>query len=202
LHYSPLSPFARKVRVFAAEIGIDQGLELVPCDVWAPGSRLAAVNPLGKVPVLETVDGPIIGSRLCCQYLDALHAGERLIPDPRHGSWRILQLEALADGIMEAAVAHVTERLRRPARFVCPEWLDRQAAKIRLALDEIDRRFGAPTDRVDIASITLACGLSYLDIRLPDLGWECSHVSLADWHRGFETRQSMIGTRPPLAPGD
>jgi len=196
LHYSLLSPFARKVRVFAAEAGLADRLELAPCDIWAPGCAVADVNPLGKVPVLETPDGTFIGSRLCCEYLDSLHASAPLIPSPGAASWRILQLEALADGVMEAAVAHVTERLRRPAQFVYPGWLDRQAGKVERTLAVLAADFEVPGSRVDIASITLACALSYLDIRLPELAWRSGRQSLADWQLGFEARPSMSATYP------
>ena len=197
LHFSFLSPFARKVRVFAEETGLAGELELVPCDIWAPGCGIREVSPLGKVPVLETPDGPIVGSRLCCEYLDTLHRGARLVPQPEPGKWRPLQLEALADGIMEAAVAHVTERLRRPAQFVYTGWLERQVVKIRDTLDNIADVFGAPDSRIDLSSITLACALSYLDIRLPELAWRENHRVLADWHRDFDARPSMTATRPP-----
>lgn len=197
LRYSPLSPFARKVRVFAAETGLAERLELVPCDVWAPGSDIVRDNPLGKVPVLLTGDGLFVGSALCCEYLDTLHSGSHLIPRAGSGRWLTLQLNALADGIMEAAVAHVTERLRRPERFVWQGWLDRQEAKIKRTLDAIGTEFGAPAGRIDIAAITLACALSYLEIRLPQLGWRHDHRRLAEWHADFAARPSMAATQPP-----
>ncbi len=132
LRYSPASPFARKVRVAAIELGLSNRIELVPSDVWAPDSDIARDNPLGKVPVLVTPDGTFIGSTLCCQYLDSLGAEPRLVPATA-ARWRVLQLHALADGIMEAAVAQVTEELRRPAQFVYAGFVERQWDKIRRA---------------------------------------------------------------------
>src|SRR5229473_3208354 len=80
LRYSPASPFARKVRVVVAELGLSGQIELAACDVWAPNSDIAADNPLGKVPALVTGDGTFIGSTLCCEYLDSLQGAPRLVP--------------------------------------------------------------------------------------------------------------------------
>src|SRR5712691_7789746 len=88
LRYSSASPFARKVRVVAAELGLSGRIELAVCDVWAPDSDIAADNPLGKVPALVTGDGTFIGSTLCCEYLDSLHAGPPLIPRETNARWR------------------------------------------------------------------------------------------------------------------
>lgn len=196
LWYSLLSPFARKVRVFAVEAGLAERLQLVATDVWAPECPVADDNPLGKVPALVTPDGVFAGSWACCEYLDSLNPpGGRLIPVDAE-RWRTLQLYSFADGVMEAAVAHVTERLRRPAQFVYSGYLQRQAAKIERTLDEIEQAFGTPRDRADIASITLACALSYLDIRLPELEWRRRRAGLAEWHARFSDRESMLSTQP------
>jgi len=196
LRYSEYSPFARKVRVFAAEAGLARQIDLDRCDVWAPDSDITQDNPLGKVPVLLTPDGNFVGSFLCCEYLDSLHGGKPLIPGTGPDRWRPLQLNALADGIMEAAVAHLTERLHRPAQFVCPEWLDRQDRKIINTLDVIERQYGAPRGDIDVAVITLGCALSYLDIRMPHLEWRKNRERLTAWHAIFSARQSMQATEP------
>lgn len=199
LRYSSLSPFARKVRVFAAETGLDDALDLVPCDVWSAETDIDRDNPLGKVPVIVSEGGVFAGSGLCCEYLDSLHAGTPLIPRTGPDRWRILQLDALADGLMEAAVAHVTERLRRPPEFVYAGWMQRQCGKIDATLDFVESRYGAPGATVDISAITLACALSYLDIRLPQLEWRRNRKTLAGWHADFRQRRSMTATEPPPA---
>jgi glutathione S-transferase len=198
LRYSPASPFARKVRVVAAELGLSGRFELAACDVWAPNSDIAADNPLGKVPVLVTSDGAFIGSTLCCEYLDSLQGAPRLVPLAPADRWRVLQLHALADGIMEAAVAHVTEELRRPPQFVYAEFLERQRIKIRRALDVVDAQADALGDRVDLATITLGCALGYLDFRLPQFNWRRGRDGLARWYEVMAMRPSMMATRPAL----
>jgi len=126
LWYSPASPFVRKVLVFAHEAGLAEGLTLAHGDVWSPQTEITRDNPLGKVPALVTPDGVFAGSYLCCEYLDTLHAGTRLIPPAAPERWTVLQLHALADGIIEAAVATVIEQLRRPKELVYQGALDRQ----------------------------------------------------------------------------
>src|SRR5476651_883805 len=137
LWYSPASPFVRKVLVFAYEAGLADSIALVSGDVWAPEPEITKDNPLGKVPALVTPDGVFAGSYLCCEYLDSLHAGARLIPSDPRERWPALQLHAFADGIIEAAVASIAEQLRRPKEFVYQGMVDRQRAKIDRTLDKI-----------------------------------------------------------------
>jgi glutathione S-transferase len=196
LRYSPASPFARKVRVVAAELGLSGRIELAACDVWAPDSDIAADNPLGKVPALVTGDGTFFGSTLCCEYLDSLRGEPRLVPLATADRWQVLQQHALADGIMEAAVAHVTEELRRPPQFVYGEFLERQRIKIRRAVDVVESQADALDGRVDLATITLGCALGYLDFRLPQFDWRRGRDGLARWYELMATRPSMMATRP------
>src|SRR5882757_1242461 len=191
LRYSPVSPFARKVRVVAAELKLWDRIELAACDVWAPNSDIAADNPLGKVPALLTGDGTFIGSTLCCEYLDSLQGEPRLVPAATADRWRVLRQHALADGIMEAAVAHVTEELRRPAQFVYREFLERQRIKIRRTLDVVESHADALGGRADLATITLGCALGYLDFRLPQFGWRRGRDGLARWYEIMAMRPSM-----------
>jgi glutathione S-transferase len=199
LRYSPASPFVRKVLVFAHETGLAARIELVPTDVWAPDSSIFSDNPLGKVPALVSADGTFIGSALCCDYLDTLHAGRRLIPVEPGERWRVLQLHALADGIMEAAVARVVEELRRPKALVFQGNLDRQAEKIRRALDAIERKAATLGERVTLATIALGCALGYLDFRLPLLAWRTRRPALAVWDSVFAARPAMKATKPFVA---
>lgn len=191
LRYTPLSPFARKVRVFAAEAGLGAALQLHPSDIWADDSDIWRDNPAGTVPVLLTADGTFIGSWLCCEYLDSLHAGAPLIPNDAR-RWPVRQLHASADGVMVAAVAHVTERLRRPAERIHAGWLLRQENKISNLLLHLRQIPDTQLRPIDVATITLACALRYLELRLPALQWERQCPELQDWYRGFAARKSML----------
>lgn len=198
LRYSPASPFVRKVLVFAHEAGLAERIELVPTEVWAPDTDIFRDNPLGKVPVLVSEEGTFFGSALCCEYLDSLQGGRRLIPSAPAERWPVLRRHALADGILDAAVAHVVEELRRPPAFVHRAFLDRQRDKIHRALDTLESQVAAIGDGADLATITLGCALGYLDFRLPPLDWRRGRPALARWEAAFARRPSMIATRPHL----
>jgi glutathione S-transferase len=200
LRYNRLSPFARKVRVAAYELGLSDQLELVPCDVWAPDSDIVKDSPLGKVPVLISPDGTLLGSSLCCEYLDRLRGDGRLIPTDTASRWAVLRRHALADGIMEAAVAHVVETLRRPPELIYQGYLQRQWDKIRRTLNLLDSQVEDFPQTPDLASITLACALEYLDLRLSQVPWRPSHPPLERWCAEFALRPSMIATRASLEP--
>jgi len=198
LRYSSASPFVRKVLVFAHETGLASQIECVKTDVWADGSDIVEDNPLGKIPALITPDGTFIGSALCCEYLDSLHGGRRLIPAEAPERWRVLQQHALADGIIEAGVAYIVETIRRPQAFVYGGMQERQRAKILRTLDRIEVNAGDAGGAIDLASITLGCALGYLDFRLANFDWRGSHPILASWFAAFDERASMRATKPYL----
>lgn len=198
LRYSPASPFVRKVTVFAHETGLAGRIELERTDVWAPDTTIFRDNPLGKVPALVSEDGTFIGSLLCCEYLDTLHEGPPLIPAAGPERWRVLQLHALADGMIEAAVARTVEQVRRPKELVFAGNLERQAGKIRRALDALESLAATFDGRVDLGTVTLGCALGYLDFRHPQLAWRDRRPALARWDESWATRPSMVATRPHL----
>jgi glutathione S-transferase len=197
LRYSSASPFVRKVLVFAHETGLASQIECIKTDVWAEGSDIVQDNPLGKVPALVTPDGTFIGSALCCEYLDSLHGGRRLIPAETPQRWRVLQQHALADGIIEAAVAYIVETIRRPEVLVYAGMQERQRAKILRTLDRIEAA-GTSQGDIDLASVTLGCALGYLDFRHPNMVWRESRPALASWFAAFDERASMRATKPYL----
>ena len=117
LIYAAASPFARKVRVLAAETGLLARLELLDTTVLPVtlNERVNALNPLGKIPVLLLDNGEsLYDSRVICEYLDSLHDGRRLLPTDA-SRWPVLRLAALADGLMDAAVLARYETAARPA---------------------------------------------------------------------------------------
>jgi len=129
LRFSPTSPYVRKVRIVALEAGID--LELIPTAPWAPDTDLPKDNPLGKVPALLTDGGEAIyDSPVICEYLDSQHSGRKLIPAAGGERWRQLCLQALADGILDAAVSARIELAMRPEDKRWPQWVERQNAAV------------------------------------------------------------------------
>jgi glutathione S-transferase len=200
LRHAPMSPFARKVVVALHELGLQHSVALVPTDVWDPATDLAADSPLAKIPVLLTDEGAFPGSTLICQYLDELAGPPRLIPREPGRRWETLRLHAFADGLMEAAVALVIERLRRPGPYVWQGNLDRQRAKVTATLDLLETWPDLAPGRVDLATITLACALAYLDLRLPELGWRDGRERLAAFGAAWSARPSMRATAPAPPP--
>jgi glutathione S-transferase len=208
LFYSPTSPFVRKCLICAEELGLRQRIELVPAAPH-PVNRdrsLIALNPLGKVPTLITDQGAVLyDSRVICEYLDALHAelaGQSpsrtagMIPggDER---WAVLALQALADGMLDAAVLCRYESAARPEALRWPDWVAGQLEKVTCGLSALEPQAIHFTGRVDLGTISVACALGYLDFRYADLAWRGRHPALARWFDEFATRESMRATRPP-----
>ena len=197
--YSPASPFVRKCLVAAHELGLNDRIERVPAAAH-PVKRdpaVVATNPLGKVPALITDDGATIyDSRVICEYLDAL-AGHRLIPREGPARWQVLTAQALADGIMDAAVLTRYETALRPEALRWSDWSTGQLAKVSAALAEFERRAADFGDRVDIALIALGAALGYLDFRFASFAWRDRHPNTAAWYQWFSGRDSMVATQPP-----
>lgn len=194
LLYSPMSPFARKVRVVAFELGLADRLELVIASPYTDES-LRAINPLSKIPVLLTADAPpIFDSPVICDYLEAL-AGRSVTPAAGPDRWTALTVQAMADGMGDAAVAIVRERLRDgPHR---QDLFDRQAAVLVAALDLLERET-PPADRFEIGEIAVAAQLGYLDVRQV-MDWREGRPNLAAWYETTSRRTPMVATAPHLA---
>ena len=197
LFTNPNSPFARKVRVSALELGLAGRIESLdvtssPVD---PHSGLRERNPLGKIPALITDAGEALyDSPVICEYLDALAGGNRLFPANGPARWRALRRQALADGIADAAVLVRYETAARPVPLQWREWLDGQWLKIRSALDALEHdTLDGP---FDIGVISIACALGYLDLRFPQEPWRQDHPSLSRWLGALAERESLAATRP------
>lgn len=200
LRFSPTSPYVRKVAVTAIETGLDDRIERVETNVWDPATDIFEANPLGKVPALVTDDGAVLcDSPLICEYLDSLSDGDKLIPATGPERWRALELQALADGIMDAAVARTIETRMRPEALRWDGWLERQRDKIAKAADllERDAAAGRLDGQVTLGSIALGCALAYVDFRFAEDGWRNGRPKLAAWFETFSQRPSMQATRPP-----
>lgn len=199
VYYSPFSPFVRKVLVCAAELGIE--VERLPSSAH-PVTRdqiIVAVNPLGRVPTFFAGNGEVLyDSRVICEYLDATSAAPRLFPANGAARWQSLREQALADGMLEAALLMRYEQVVRPDDLRYQPWYDGQHEKIVSSLAQLEA--WAPTfgERVDIGTISIACALAYLDLRFPDEAWR-TNETLAAWHARFSERASMIATQHPAS---
>ena len=197
LRYSAASPYVRKVMVLAHEVGLADQIELVPTSV-APtqvNAAFAVENPLVKVPTLVLGDGQsLFDSRVIAEYLDAQHPGRRLFPAEGRARWTALRQQAIADGLLDAALLTRYELNLRPEPQRWPDWVEGQFRKVRQALTALAAEtLGAePT----IGEIAAGCALGYLDFRTPGLNWRESYPNLDKHFQKLSQRQPFIDTFP------
>lgn len=196
---SNTSPYVRKVRVVMAEKKIDCQYETD--DVYSKTPKVVSHNPLGKVPCLITDDGgAVYDSRVIVEYLDNLTPVHRLIPPAGRARIEVRTLEALADGLLDAALLIRSEStLREPAER-SQKWVDRQTGKINAALEAMATGLGEDAffceNKYSLADIAIGCALGYLDFRFPTLGWRERHPALARYADKLFTRASFSETAP------
>ncbi|MCW5772874.1 MAG: glutathione S-transferase [Rhodospirillaceae bacterium] len=194
----PHSPYVRKVRVVAHERGLADRIEIVETHVFDPATPLLAENPLGKVPALVRGDGSVLyDSTVICQYLDSLAGGARLFPAEGETLWQALRRNALGDGLGQAATWNIRERYR-PDGERSPRYLAYYERVLDRSLASLDAEAEALAARFDIGAISIACALSYVDLRYPDRKWRAAAPRLGAWFDTVAMRPSMGAT--PLAP--
>jgi glutathione S-transferase len=197
LRYSHTSPYARKVWMTLIECGLEDRVELVKTNAWAPDTDLVADNPLSKVPALVLADGSALyDSPVICEYLDSLHNGHKLFPAAGAERWRQLKLQALADGILDAAVAVRIEATLRPEDKRWDGWVDRQKAAITRALDHLEKEIGLWDGVYLIGPLAVVAALGYLDFRGAVGDWRPSRPQLAHWASTTANRRSVRETEP------
>ncbi|MGI9451757.1 MAG: glutathione S-transferase [Geminicoccaceae bacterium] len=199
LHFAIASPYVRKVRAVAMELGLDGQIELLNRAMTpvAQEEELNADNPLGKIPCLITDDGQALyDSRVICDYLSSQAAGQGMIPAQGEARYTALRRQALADGILDATVGTRYETFLRPKEYQWQSWIDAQTSKWRRSLDQLEKEAASFGDTVDIGTIAVACACGYLDFRYADEGWRDQRAGLASWYESFAKRPSMMKTAP------
>lgn len=193
LHYSPTSPYVRKVLACAIARGIDGEIERVRTNPHQSPPSLLADNPLSKVPCLVTDDGlALFDSPVICEYLDSVGDGPPMFP-PGAARWRALKLQALGDGILDAAVGRRGEQ-GKPREAARDAWMERQKTAVERAVALLESE---PPHRVpDIGSIAVACALGYLDFRFAAEPWRERHPNLAAWYEEFSAHPALARTAP------
>lgn len=200
LFASLTSPYARKIRVLLAEKRLP--FELVVDSPWEANTRVPEINPLGKVPALVTDGGEIFfDSPVIAGYLETLDAAPAMLPEDRLEAVRVRQIEALADGIIDAAVATVLEA-RRPEAKRSDTEVTRQIDKIERSLTELERRASGRLwlngDSIGLGDVAVGVALGYLDLRRPELDWRAGHPLLATLAERLFARASFVDTKPPV----
>lgn len=194
LHWSPRSPFVRKVMIAAHELGLADRIATMRtvAAMTKPNADLLPDNPLSKIPTLVLEDGTVLyDSVVICEYLDSL-AGGRLFPREGAARWVELRRHAMLNGLLDLLILWRNEREKAPPS---QPLLDAFAVKTRHTLAALEREIGAiAVAPLGIAQITAGVLGAYLDFRLADLEWRKAHPRYAEWHAGFAQRPSMRAT--------
>jgi glutathione S-transferase len=197
------SPYVRKVRVVMAEKKLD--FQLVLEDPWSADEVLKA-NPLGKVPCLVMEGGEaVFDSRVIVEYLDTLSPVGKLIPPSGRERVEVRTWEALADGVLDAAVSARMEQVwtGRTEAQRSQAWVDRQMSRVTTALAAMSKGVGEKPwcmgNQFTLADIAVGCALGYLSFRFPAIEWRERHANLARLSDKLAVRQSFIDTAPPGA---
>jgi len=198
---STTSPYVRKVRVVMAEKKLE--FTFVKEDVWSDESSISDVNPLGKVPclVMEGAEA-LFDSRVIVEYLDTLSPVGKLIPAVGRERAEIKTWEALADGVMDAAILARLEATwtGRTKAQRSQAWINRQAIKVDNALRAMSNGLGEKAFcagiHLSLADIAVGCALGYLDFRFPQLTWRSDYGNLVRLYEKLAQRPSFIDTIP------
>jgi glutathione S-transferase len=197
LHWSPRSPFVRKVMIVAHERGVADRLTCVRtvAAMTTPHAELMQDNPLSKIPTLVLDDGTALyDSPVICEYLDALDGEPQLFPPERAARLTALRRQALGDGFLDLVVLARNERLRPHPSDV---HLASAAARTTAVLESLEAEADALTaSGFTIGHIAIGCALGYLDFRFAEQDWRKDHQRLAIWHAVFAARPSVVATRP------
>lgn len=199
LYASLTSPYVRKIRIMLAEKGLP--CELVVDSPWEAATRVPEFNPLGKVPALVTDEGEVFfDSPVIAGYLETLDSAPRLLPEAPLERVRVRQTEALADGVMDAAVSALLES-RRPDGERSDTAIARQKEKVERALAELEKRAAGREwlhgECLSLGDIAVGVALGYLDLRFPDTGWRSRFPALAALAERLYARKSFSETHPP-----
>ncbi|MEJ1160728.1 glutathione S-transferase family protein [Prosthecomicrobium sp. N25] len=188
LRSSPPSPFGRKVKIAAALLGLADRITIEIADTTDPNDSLRRQNPLGKIPALVLEDGMVLfDSRVILEYLDLLAGGGRIIPAALGPRMAALRLQALADGLMDAALLQVYEMRFRNEGERSTAWTANQAGKVERVLAHLESEPPSATGTLGVGEIAVACALGYLDLRFEGR-WRAGHPRLVAFLDAFAAR--------------
>ena len=200
LHWSPRSPYVRKVMIAAHEMGLADRLQCVRTVVGgtAPHLELMRDNPLGKIPTLVLADGTAIyDSPVIIEYLDTLHDGPKLYPAAWPERVTALRRHALGQGMLDIALAWLGERFR-PAERQSEPHMALWRTKLHACVDALEQEAEAlAASGFTVGHLAVGVALAYLDFRFADLAWRDGHPRLAAWHATFDARVS-VRANPPV----
>ena len=197
LYGDTLSPFVRMCLVTAHEVGLGTKIqrEISRVDPTTVNAGLAAVSPVGKVPVLVTDHNhAIYDSRVIIEYLCHVSGNKTLIPDDGVKRFRVLTVAALGQAIAEAGVAWRYETAVRPQGLQWREWIDRHLLRVNAEFDDLEKTWTKDLMDVTAGSIAVAVALAYVDFRMPEWQWRRNRPLLMTFYQTFSARPSMQAT--------
>ena len=199
LHWSPRSPFVRKVMIVAHEVGVVDRIDCVRtvAAMMKPHPELMRDNPLSKLPAMVLDDGTVLyDSPVICEYLDHLHDGPKLFPAPFAERMTALRRQALGDGLLDALLLWRGE-LSRPAEQQSQPYLKSFSVRNEATLASLERETPAlEASAWSIGHIAIGCAVAYLDFRFAERQWRNDFPKLAAWHATFAARPSVRATEP------
>ena len=196
LHWSPKSPYVRKVMICAEELQVTGRLTLLRsvAAMLKPNSAIMADNPLSKIPTLILDDGTVLfDSSVICQYLNDLVQGT-LVPMQGAGKWQALRWEAFGDGLLDVLILWRNEREREQPIQVLTDAFE---LKTHTSLKQLEAESDSLTGTsFGLGHVSLCCALGYLDYRFDALGWRTTAPKLARWYAGMQEKPSVKSTEP------
>ena len=178
------SPFARKVIIAASVLGLSSNLKLDPSNTMDESDSIRGQNPLGKIPALILEDGRVLyDSRVIVEYLDAVAGGGKLIPADMDARFEALRVQALGDGMADAAILIIYDSRYRPGEDPSEGWLTHQRDKVERTLQALEA-LPPSIDPPNIGAIAVACALGYLDFR-KQVDWRSLNPGLVSWLQDF-----------------
>jgi glutathione S-transferase len=199
LHWSPRSPFVRKVMIVAAELGLSDRIACVRTIVGGttPHAGLTRLNPLGKLPTLERPDGSVLyDSPVICEYFDTLHDGPKLFPANGEARLLVARWQALGDGMLDIGLLWLGERFR-PDQHQSPPHMELWRLKLVACVDALEQEADTLAETpYGIGHIAVGTALGYLDFRFAELHWRSGHDRLAAWYETFHQRPAVQANLP------
>lgn len=173
-------------------------LELVPTDTAEEGPTLTDTNPIGKIPALILDDGETLyDSRVICEWLDR-SSGNPIIPQTLAEWSKVKRIEALADGMTEAAMLTLYEVRYRPEDKRHQPWVDKQWRRAHRSLEALEREVATLPSTPNLAHLAAAADLGWLDLRYSD-ELRGKHPGLAKWMDDFYAAHPDLAAFKPAA---
>jgi glutathione S-transferase len=202
LAFSQGSPFARKVRIAAIELGLIDKIEFMATTVVPaqPNEEYSRITPLKKLPVLILDNGEVIlDSGVIVEYLDQLAGGGKIIPTSGPARWKVLSDHSMLQGMLDSMLLCRYERAVRPEELRWSGWADDHWNRAWNGMARFEKQTDMLSRPLDLSQIALVCVLGYADFRFADCGWRKAYPKLDAFHQKMLERPSVKISVPPPA---